>query len=385
MNEAARSCLLLTRVLRVDTDAVDDAALTAEGVDWPCLIRLADREHITTAFAAALNRRGLLDALPRPVRDALDRRHLMGTALNARIKHQAEEAVRILNAAGVTPMILKGALHLFEAPPEELGGRVLRDLDMVVPEHALDTSIRTLRDIGYLPEGEDEGWTYHYRPMHHPDHIVAIELHIRPGEQRNFLTIEEAWAEAIPVEAPGLQMVALGPTHRIAHNVFHSEIQDSGFVLGSVCLRQLYDLAKICVRFENAIDWQAIFARMERHGMGPLFRARMHLAVELFGTPRPAFAVDSLRSRLHLRRCLAQLRWPRFENRALWVAGVAGRILKRHHIDLLYGCGTTGLTLHLHRTRYAWQRMTRYRGDLWIRIAKHGQRLQRGARWPTQE
>jgi len=238
-----RAFTVLTGALRVGTGAADDEALAAElaapDLDWTRLLRMADKENITGALAVSLRRRGLFDDLPRAGREALARRLFMGTEFNIRIKSQAEEAVGLLNSVDCTPMLLKGGLHLFEAPPEALGGRILRDLDMVVPGDALETCVDVLRQAGYVPEGEHDGWTYHYRPLHHKDKIVAIELHVRAGEQRNFITVEDAWAQAVPIEAAGLKMVALAPAHRVMHNIFHSEIQDAGFALGEVCLRQL--------------------------------------------------------------------------------------------------------------------------------------------------
>ncbi|MHA1537100.1 MAG: nucleotidyltransferase domain-containing protein [Alphaproteobacteria bacterium] len=370
---------LLTRALRVDADGAGNdglaADLAAPDVDWPRLLRLADREHITASLTASLRRRALFDDLPGDIRAALKRRYFMGAELNARIKTQAEEVVALFNSGGCTPMLLKGGLYLFEAPPEALGGRVLRDLDMVVPADQLEACIGLLRQAGYVPEGEHEDWTYHYRPMHHKNKIVPIELHVRPGEQRTFISVEDAWAEAVPVKAAGLKMVALAPAHRILHNIFHSEIQDAGFVTGAVCLRQLGDLAAICLRFADSIDWRAIDSHMEQHRMGRLFRARLHLAVELLGAPAPDIEIGGLRSRLHLRHVLMNQRLPRLAYLTHWLAGATGP-LKRYHLDLLYGCGTSGFSLQAQRIKHIWNLMIRHRGGIMKRLVKQGRSLQ---------
>ena len=43
------------------------------------------------------------------------------------------------------------------------------------------------------------------------------------------------------------------------------------------------------------------------------------------------------------------------------VAAIATPI-KRHHINLLYHCGTRGLTLQMHLVKYIWQLLWGYRG-----------------------
>lgn len=379
MNKKVRAFLVLARALRVDADDGEDVQFAAElqsgDLDWSCLLRLADREYATTTLAAALLRRRLLERLPDPVRGALQRRHVMGAAVNQRIRRQAEEAIAILNAAGCTPMVLKGGLHLFEAPAEEIGARVLRDLDLVVPADRLDDCVDALRRSGYVPEGEHEDWTYHYRPLHHPGHLVPIELHVLPGEQRRFMSPEEAWGEAVPLPVADLSMAALCPTHRIAHNVFHSEVQDAGFALGEVWLRQLHDLAVVCRRYEGAIDWPALSTRMRQHGLERAFRARMHLASELLGAPSAGLATGDWCSRFHLRRCLAQQRWPGLADRLRWVAGVLGPV-RAHHIDLIYASGTGGLRLQVQRARHAGRLLRKHRGELRARAAARGRNLE---------
>ncbi len=379
MHSTTKTFQLLANALRVDSESASHdafaAAIASDSVDWDCLVKLADQERMTAALAAALSRRGLLKKLPKAVQGAFRRRILMATEVNARIKRQAEQAVGILNEARITPMLLKGSLHLFEADADELCERRMADLDVIVPVDKLEDSIQALRDAGYIPDKEGEGWTYQYRPMYHPDHIIGLELHIRPGEQRNFLGVEEAWQKAVPVDAPGLKIVALEPGHRIAHNIFHSEVQDRGYTLGLLCLRQLYDLAKICTRHEGKIDWQEINERMERNNMGPLFRARMHLAVELLGATPPPIPVSDARSSRYLRRCLAQLRWENLMNGARWFAGMFGPV-NRYHLDLLYNCGTSGLNMHKYRAKHIWKIFWRHRDNLGDRISMHGRKLQ---------
>jgi len=380
LEKASRLCIFVAQTLRVDSDISENAALEgliASGhVDWKQVLDFADSENITVALAAALRRRNLFKSLPKPVRMALTRREIMGAEVNKRVKGQAEDALHILNAVGVIPIALKGALHLFEAASEELATRFMRDLDLVVPAEKLDLSIAALRDAGYVPEMEDDRWTYHYHPMHHPDHICAIELHVRPGEQRRFIAMDEAWAEAVPVEAPGLQLHALAPNHRIAHNIFHSEIQDHGFSIGELCLRQLYDLARISARFADIVDWDDVSERFGRHGMTPVLHARMHVAVELLGAPKPPFAIDGLRSRLHLRRCLRNLRLKRLMIVTRCLADVAIRV-GRFNMDLRYNCGTSGINLQWHRVKHIVRMLWHHRGDI-LAQANNRRGLKRG-------
>ncbi len=371
---------IITRALNVAPTDEDSAALAADlaarDLDWSRLLRLADQEHVTGAFAVALRRRGLCDDLPKTAQQALRRRYFMGQEINERIKSEAEEVVGLLNSVACTPMILKGGLFLFETPADGIGGRVLRDLDMVVPLDALDACVGVMEKAGYEPRDAEERWTYHYRPLHRKDRMVPVELHIQAGEQRHFINAEAAWAHAVRVDVEGLNMVALSPEHRVLHNIFNSEIQDTGYLLGEVCLRQLIDLAAICVRYEDTLDWRSIAAHLQDHGMGRAFRARLLLVRELLGAPVPEdLNTNTLSARFHLKHCLFQQNSPRLTYIARWIAGVTAP-LKPHHLDLTYGCGTRGLSMQAHRAKHIFNVMRQHRGGFRESLSKYGQSMQ---------
>ena len=371
---------IITRALNVNSAADDSDGLAADladpDLDWSLLLRLADQEHVTGAFAVALRRRNLFDGLPREAQQALRRRYFMGQEINTRIKSEAEEVVGLLNSVGCTPMILKGGLFLFETPSDGIGGRVLRDLDMVVPLADLEACVDIMQAAGYEPKDAEERWTYHYRPLHHKERMVPVELHIQAGEQRHFINAEEAWAHAVPVDVDGLKMVALSPEHRVMHNVFNSEIQDTGFLLGEVCLRQLIDLAAICVRHEETLDWHSIDRHLKEQGMSRAFRARLLLVRKLLGAPVPEeLDTNTLSARFHLNHCLIQQKSPRLTYLTRWIAGVTAP-LKPHHLDLTYECGTRGISMHAHRVKHIFKVISQHRGGIRESLAKYGQSMQ---------
>ncbi len=380
MTDFRHTFSIITRALKVGPTADDDAALAADlaapNLDWSLLLRLADQEHVTGAFAIALRRRDLLGGLPKTAQQALRRRHFMGQEINERIKSEAVEVVGLLNSIGCTPMILKGGLFLFETPADGIGGRVLRDIDLVVPRDALDACIEVLGNAGYEPQDAEDRWTYHYRPLYHKDRMVPIELHVQAGEQRHFISAEAAWADVVPVDADGLKMVALSHEHRVLHNIFNSEIQDTGFLLGEVCLRQLIDLAAMCVRYQDTLDWRSIETHLQDYGIGRAFRARLLLVRELLGAPVPEdLNSDTLNARLHLKHCLFQQNSPRLTYMARWIAGVTAP-LKPHNLDLTYGCGTRGLSMQAHRAKHLFTVIRQHRGSFRETLSKYGQSMQ---------
>lgn len=337
--------------------------LAADGVAWREVIAVAEQEMLSAALCGALIADGLIDALPQPVRDYLKRRFAINRIRCEKIKHQARDVVAMLNRCGIEPIILKGGLHFFEAPPEEIGNKQMRDLDILVPEDAFDRAIAAMLESGYLADEEDESWIYHYRPMSHPESIAPIDVHKYVGEQKDILPTSEAWELAVPVPAGELKLRALCPSHRVVHNIFHSQVQDRGHELGIIYPRQLHALAEICLRHGAAIDWGSILERLERQGLGPVLRARMYQAHRIFGVPLPRQLAPTLGARWHHQRCLGQLRWAWLMRLMQEWAG-ATQPFKRHAIVLMYGCGTDLVTVNAFRLRHAWHLYRKHRGHI---------------------
>ncbi len=343
--------------------------MEAGGIDWDEVVRIADREMLSPALCSALAAKGLLDAVPGGVRGSLERRLAINGLRNERIKQQALEIVAALNRIGIEPIILKGGLHFFEAPPADLGTRMMWDLDFVVPENELDRAVDGLCAIGYQIDQEGENWTYHYRPLFHPEAILPIDVHRYVGEQKDLLPPTEAWREAVPVPAGDLRLRALCPTHRVFHNIFHSQVQDRGHELGIIYLRQLYALVAMCTDHALAIDWDSLLRRMDGRGLGPQLRARMYQAARLFGVPLPRALFPTLGARFHHRRCLFQLRRHWLIRLVHEWAG-ATQPFKRHAMDLIYGCGTNPIKVNAYRVRHAWYLLRKYRGQIRSKIVE---------------
>ena len=340
----------------------------ADDSRWDQIIALADREMIAPALWNALKKKELLETIPKPSNESLKRRHLMNLLLNQKIKQEAIEVVTHCNQIGVVPIILKGGVHLFEAAPDTFSGRVMRDLDFMVPEDRIESVISILLRMGFnVTEGEDIDWNYCYPSMERPSNVAPIEIHRFVGQQHNILPSEQAWSNAVPLLTTEVDLKALSPTHRVFHNIFHSQIQDRGHELGLLWLRQLYDLAEICRHQAESIDWAALDRLMTQAGLKSVLHCRLYLANRLLSVPLPPEIEPNLQATAHYLRCILLVRWTwAMWTTRLWAAITAP--FKKYHIDLIYGCGTNPIVLNIYRLRHSWYIFQKYKGNILRRI-----------------
>ncbi|MGZ2439589.1 hypothetical protein ACVI55_002025 [Sinorhizobium medicae] len=117
------------------------------GVDWEQVIALAN-ESLTVASLAVAARK-YADDIPEDVRQYLSLIYDRNAQRNRRLLAQLTEAASCLNRIGVEPVLMKGAAILISQKMDEIGARMLTDLDILVRPADMVSSIGALKDIGY--------------------------------------------------------------------------------------------------------------------------------------------------------------------------------------------------------------------------------------------
>lgn len=230
-------------------------------------------------------------------------------------------AIAALDAAGVQPIIFKGAhlAHRDYARPD-LRPRVDSDILIRDGEPARKAAHDTLVALGYETRAQVGGtWLmtqrlYVKRDRGHARH--AVDLHWRVANPQAFassLTHAEIWREAEPV--PALGLAARGPAgphalliacmHRVAH---HANDQ---------CVIWLKDIDLIARRL-SATEW-AQFASLawERRVRAVCLESLMR-AAETFDTPRPQDIVGNASHRAGHEPSAGYLNPPRSRVGAVW-------------------------------------------------------------------
>jgi putative nucleotidyltransferase-like protein len=271
--------------------------------DWEALISVADRHLLLPALWKSLCRAGLISELEPDVRDFLNEIYSLNAGRNSRIKSQATEVVDAFSRAGIASMLLKGAVFLFEAAAEDLGERMMLDLDVLVPERDLTRSISLLQELGYAAIGNQE-LAHHHPPLVRQGDIASVEVHWRVCEDPNLLPAERVFSERMIVSAGSSRVSIPSPTHRIIHDLFHAAVQDGEFVGGVISLKALYDLIRIDGAHHASIDWERIDNSMRSSGFGRELEANIYLAERLFGWEGPSCIKPTWRAAVHYQRCL---------------------------------------------------------------------------------
>ena len=289
-----------------------DCALPSGTQAWLPVIAVANEHMLAPALAVALARRNV--ALDPDLRDYLAMLADLNRARNAALRAQAVEAIAAFNAAGLRPMLLKGAIALFACLYDDAASRMIGDLDLLVPPADAARAVEILLQLGYRIETT-------YDPVQHAvgefvrdNDPGAIDLHVELLDQSYLLPAARVWARAMPVTQDGIEFFLPAPGDLLLHNVLHTQIHHgANFYRGVVELRQLYEFATLAKRYADAIDWNDVAGRLAPHRLGILLQSYTLQAARFFGLAWPLAATPRRRAQLHAARCRLELYWPRLQ------------------------------------------------------------------------
>ena len=143
--------------------------------------------------------------------------------------------MRLLNQAGIEPLLLKGSIALLPGQYPHAFSRMLGDLDIAVAETELPTAVATLQSADFYPAPniDPAHWSaadhHHWLPLFHPSGDGYVELHHRPLSARvptAALSLPLMRTHAQPLDWDGVHLNIPTLEHRLLHNALHHQVQD---------------------------------------------------------------------------------------------------------------------------------------------------------------
>ena len=291
-------------------------ALKLDERGWTSLLTIAHGERLTASLAWRL------EGLPIPAKAADILAEAKANAETARTHAlwEAEMARRALAPLDVPIILLKGTAFA-AAGLDAARGRLIGDLDILVPRARLDVVEAALLGAGWewvKPDAYDDAYYRQYMhelpPLIHRERDRMIDVHhtILPLTARVTPDAEALIADAVPLAPPPAggrgTLYTLSPQDMIIHAVAH--LFADGDLGGG--LRNLWDIDRLIREQGDAPDyWPKLTERARLHGLVPHTSRALRLAQHLFATPvDPYLAYQARRGDVfYMGRLLARNGW----------------------------------------------------------------------------
>jgi Uncharacterised nucleotidyltransferase len=233
-----------------------------QSTDWDQVVGHASDQYVLPALAAALRDLDLMRSLDQELGQFLEAVHAANLERNRELRDELSLAVAVLNRVDIQPVLLKGGIRLVDGLYPDDGWRMLRDLDLLVPEASLAKATRALEEAGYAPC--DSG-----RELRRSQGACQIDLHtelFHTPRQVRLLQAVEILDRARPVAFGHGRVWIPSVEHQLVHLIGHSQIRHLGHAFGRIYLRNLLEAAALVRWGRSSVDGQAVCARFVAAG-----------------------------------------------------------------------------------------------------------------------
>ena len=217
--------------------------LKTTDVDWEAVVKVSTNHYVFPAIYCNFKRADFLKYLPADLVDYMKHITNLNRDRNKQIFQQAQDLNTLLLANKITPIFLKGTGNLLEGLYEDVGERMVGDIDFLFSEEDFFKAIDILKKDNYSKSESEldyfQGFR-HYPKLFKPANIAAVEIHKE-------VTIEKYRGEfnskMINEDAQIINNFSvLSFKNQLSLSIISSQINDYGFELKNFSLRNAYDV-----------------------------------------------------------------------------------------------------------------------------------------------
>ena len=233
----------LTISLEEKNRAEIEIILKTMNVDWEAVVKVSTSHYVFPALYCNFKRADFLKYLPADLVDYMKHITNLNRDRNTQILQQVKDLNSLLLANKITPIFLKGTGNILEGLYEDIGERMVGDIDFLFSEKDFLKAIDILKKDNYTkPESElnyFQGFR-HYSRLVKPANIAAVEIHKEVTIQKHR---GEFNCEMISKDAQQINdFSVLSFENQLSLSIITSQINDYGFEFNRFSLRNAYDV-----------------------------------------------------------------------------------------------------------------------------------------------
>jgi len=215
--------------------------LESDYVDWDMVVKLSSNQMVVPTVYVNLKRAQLLSLLPVGLKAYFEEITQQNTTRNVAILKQARHIAIVLEKHNIKPLFLKGTAHLIGNLYQDIGERMIGDIDFLVAKNQIEEVAAILKKEAYFNrlENEELEKPRHYRRLAHKDYIASVEIHwniLEEGHKHNlnYKTLFDNKQKQDFFYLPSFE-------HQALHNILNAQVNDHAYKRGLILPRQLYD------------------------------------------------------------------------------------------------------------------------------------------------
>ena len=222
--------------------------LKSTSIDWDAVVKVSTAHFVFPALYCNLKHADFLQYLPHELVSYMEHITDINRERNKQIISQAKDLNSVLLANKITPIFLKGTGNLLAEIYDDIGERMVGDIDFIFSKEDYPKAITILRKFGYSEVSKQKKKKYyrpnehrHYRRLKKKNNIAAIEIH------KDLLSIKKYTNEFnyrfVKRDSQFINEISvLSYANKLNLAIIANQINDSGFYFKTMALRNAYDV-----------------------------------------------------------------------------------------------------------------------------------------------
>jgi len=217
--------------------------LQSKTINWESVVEVSTAHYVFPALYCNLKRVGFLSYLPQELVNFMEHITNLNRERNQQIISQAKELNTLLLKNNITPIFLKGTGNLLEGLYEDIGERMVGDIDFLLSKKDSYRAFRILEnDNYYTPETllNNPPDHRHFPRLIKKNNIAAVEIHCKLLISKYDNEFNYSFV-AKDTQIIGAYSV-LSYANKLNFSILSNQINDNGFFYKSIPLRNAYDV-----------------------------------------------------------------------------------------------------------------------------------------------
>jgi hypothetical protein len=221
--------------------------LKSKSIDWDAVVKVSTAHYVFPALYCNLKRVDFLKYLPQDLVSYMEHITDLNRERNQQIIGQAQDLNSLLLANNITPIFLKGTGNLLAGIYEDIGERMVGDIDFIFSKKDYPKAITILREFGYSEVKNKEYYApdekKHYRRLQKETNIAAIEIHSGLLNIKKYIYANEFNYNFVEKDSQVIKGVTvLSYANKLNLSIIANQINDNGFYFKTMALRNAYDV-----------------------------------------------------------------------------------------------------------------------------------------------
>ena len=234
----------LTIALEPRNKEAIEKQIQSDNNDWDSVVKVSTSHYVLTALYCNLKRVDFLSYLPKNLVSYMKYITDLNRDRNKQIIIQAKELNTILLKNKIRPIFIKGTGNLLAGLYEDIGERMIGDIDFIFSYEDYPKAISILRDFKYSDVHKSNyhfPQEKHHRRIQKKNNIASIEIHkelldvIKYSREFNFNYVKKD-SQIIK------QFSVLSYANKLNLSIISNQINDDGFYYKKIALRNAYDV-----------------------------------------------------------------------------------------------------------------------------------------------